>query len=99
MFIVISGGLFSLPTRVYIQPQKMKHMFHGLTQVPGNREGLGYMIKGEGTDWHSALTPLKGALGVLSREHSLDLRREWGKEGRRRAALPAWWGEEGPCSK
>ena len=31
-------ALFSLPTKIYIQPQKMKQTFDGLTQAPENRE-------------------------------------------------------------
>ena len=38
VYCTIWRAVFSLPTKIYIQPQKIKQMFDGLTQTPENRE-------------------------------------------------------------
>lgn len=89
VFIVISGGLFFLlqPKFIFSRKRWSKHSmaWHKRQRI---EKRLSFTIKSEWTDWQVVLGPLKGAVGELRRECTLDFRREQLEKGGGLLCLP-----------
>lgn len=89
VFIVISGGLFFLlqPKFIFSRKRWSKHSmaWHKRQRI---EKRLSFTTKSEWTDWQVVLGPLKGAVGELRRECTLDFRREQLEKGGGLLCLP-----------